>query len=236
MKIIDTAMVLAAGFGKRLKPITDNLPKPLVLYNGKPMIEYVLSKLENFGIKKIIINSHYLHEKMQDYFQNRKSLAKIILLYEKNILGTGGALKNALPYLIDTNTIILHNADVISDVNLTEFAKFHFSQKSDVSLCVQNRPSNRNLIVNSNSIIIGRVENSQNVIYSKYSKENQNFSYFAFCGIHLINTEILKYLPEENEFDIIPYYMNLIRNGFKLSAYDISSVSWKDLGTPLKLS
>ena len=94
-KFSKTAFILAAGFGTRLQPYTDSLPKALVPYKGKPMIENVITKLVEYGYNRILINTHHLYRKMEDYFSQRQGNENIILIHEEKILGTGGALKNA---------------------------------------------------------------------------------------------------------------------------------------------
>jgi NDP-sugar pyrophosphorylase family protein len=94
-KLLDTAMILAAGFGTRLKPLTESIPKALVEFNGEPMVYHVIKKLESFGIRKIVLNTHHLAGKINDYFANNSFDAEIILVHEEKILGTGGAIKNA---------------------------------------------------------------------------------------------------------------------------------------------
>ena len=92
-------MILAAGYGKRLMPLTEYTPKALVEYKGKPIIYHVIRKLENSGLRKIIINTHHLANKMNEYFANNSFNSEITLIHETNLLGTGGAIKNAGDFL-----------------------------------------------------------------------------------------------------------------------------------------
>lgn len=230
---IKKALILAAGFGTRLKPLTDNLPKALIPYKGRPMIENVISKLTSYGINEIVINTHHHADRMEDYFSSRSGNEKITLIHEAEILGTGGALKNAERELIGSENFLVYNTDVDCEVNLEEFIKFHQENAGIATLCVQERETSRYLICDIAGKLIGRTENGQKVFYSEISKE---YRLMAFCGIHMLNDEIFGYFPEnESNFDIIPIYMSLIKNNKPINYFDISSVNWKDLGTPQNL-
>lgn len=231
--IVKKVFILAAGFGSRLKPLTDNLPKALIPYKGKPMIENVITKLTSQGINEIVINTHHHADRMNEYFSSRRGKEDITLVYESRILGTGGALKNAEKYLVDAENFFIYNTDVDSDVDLEEFSNFHLENEGIATLCVQQRKTTRYLISDSFGKLTGRTENGKNVFYT----ENTNdINLRAFCGIHLINRRIFQFLPENEEnFDIIPLYMSIINQKNMIFTYDISSNFWKDLGVPQNL-
>jgi len=234
-KKITSAFILAAGFGTRLKPYTKELPKALVLYNGKPMIENVISKLKIIGITEFYINTHHFAEKMNNYFLKRKSNESITLIHEKEILGTGGALKNAEEYLNKHQNFIIYNTDVDCDADMNEFYKFHKNSNSIATLCVQDRITNRYLLCSKNGILVGRTEDNEEKIYSE-SVNEENSRKMAFCGIHIVNSRIfnnLRVAPEK--FEIIPFYMNMLKLGEKISIFDITKNRWKDLGIPENL-
>jgi len=234
---ITTAFILAAGFGTRLMPLTENLPKALVSYKGKPMIENVISKLKSFGITDFYINTHHHADKMEEYFSGRKGDEQVTLIHEKEILGTGGALKNAAEYLSGVENFFLYNTDIDSDIDLAELESFHLTFNSLATLCVQSRKTSRYLLCsNVDNTLIGRTENGVERSYSSDKIKHIDYTLKAFCGIHTINNGIFNYLEsEENSFDIIPFYMKLIKNCQKLSTFDISESYWKDLGIPQNL-
>jgi N-acetyl-alpha-D-muramate 1-phosphate uridylyltransferase len=227
-------MILAAGYGTRLQHLTNEIPKPLVLYKGKPMIENVISKLESFGISNIYINIHHHSSKMDEYFSSRKrSISEIILLHEKDILGTGGALKNAEYFLSKDDNFLVYNTDVECDIDLNEFEEYHFNNDSKATLAVQNRKTSRYLLAGNSKELIGRTENNKDVIYRKIN-ELQPVKY-AFCGIHIINKSVFDFILPHVFMDIIPVYMNMIQNGLSLRLFDVSGNFWKDLGIPENL-
>lgn len=235
MKKIDTAMILAAGYGSRLKHLTNDIPKALVEYKGRPMIENVIRKLELAGIKNIIINTHHHYEKMMKYFNERKSSSNIHLIYEKEILGTGGAIKNAKKYLSSSNDFLIYNTDVDCEIDLYDFENSHFLENSIATLAVQDRKTSRFLLCDSGGVLLGRTENEKDIIYKNHSELNDSFAHKAFCGIHILSNTVFEHMSSEGYFDIIPLYMSMLKKGIKVFTYDISDISWKDLGIPENL-
>ncbi len=232
---INKAFILAAGFGTRLKPVTDNIPKALVNFKGKPMIENVIAKITSAGIDDIYINIHHHANKMKEYFTGRIGNAKFTLIEEKILLGTGGAVKNAENYLKDSDNFIVYNTDVDTDADLCKIIDFHLLQKPLATLCVQSRKTSRYLICNSTGEITGRVEEGKNIIF-KNNEQSDNIAYKAFCGIHIVNSQIFSLLPPANRpYDIIPVYMSALNENFIILGFDITNNSWKDLGKPQKL-
>jgi mannose-1-phosphate guanylyltransferase len=224
-------MILAAGYGSRLKPVTDFTPKPLIKVNNKPMIQGVIEKLINDGVERIVINTHYLAGQVEDYFASNSFEAEIILVHEKEILGTGGAVKNAGKYLSDRNEFLVYNVDVDCDIDLDEMYA-SFLRVDPVSLlAVKKRKSSRYLLTDKKMNIIGRTEEGKEV---KYRAALGTISNYAFCGIHILSKKIFDHLPDNNDscFDIIPAYMKMINEGLNISAYDIGDTYWADLGKP----
>lgn len=235
-KLNTKAFILAAGFGTRLKPFTDTLPKALVPYKKKPMIENVIHKLKNDGFKDIFINTHHFSGLIKEYFKNRKGEENITLIYENEILGTGGAVKNAKKYLKNSDNFIVYNTDVDCDASINLILKYHLESGAIATLGVQDRKTSRFLLTDINGRLIGRTENGEDIIYAEDSQSIMTYKYKAFCGIHIISAEIFDYLYAFNyPFDIIPVYMHLIKLGKLLLTYDLSGISWKDLGIPENL-
>jgi NDP-sugar pyrophosphorylase family protein len=220
------AMILAAGFGTRLKPLTDSVPKALVKVNGVPMIELVINRLIDYGIKFIVINTHHFAEQMKDYFSKKNYGVEIKLLYEKEILGTGGGIKNAAEYLKDSDSFIVHNVDIVSDINFNELVKFHSANSPLATLAVKKRDTKRPLIFDEEMNLIGRM--SENKSY-RYRESVGGEKYFGFCGIHVMSSEIFKYFEEKGFFDIFTTYFRLINTEI-IKAYDVKSAYWEDVG------
>ncbi len=220
-------MILAAGFGTRLKPLTDTVPKPLVKVNGKPMIDFVIRRLVEFGIKEIVINTHYLAEQIETYFKENDFGVKIILSYEKEILGTGGGIKNAEKFLKSEDAFIVHNVDVLSDIDFGKMFDFHFQKSAFATLAVKKRETTRPLLIDNSNHIVGR--KSAEKIFRYRTAEGTEHA-VGFCGIHIISSQIFNYFDEQGFFDVFTAYFRLISEHKNIVAFDAGNCMWKDLG------
>lgn len=225
------AMILAAGFGTRLLPLTETIPKALVPLNGKPMIEHVINRLIDFGIDEITVNSHHYSSLLKDYFERTSFTAKINLVIENEILGTGGGIKNAGRFLENAGAFIVYNVDVLSDFKIQDMFAFHLENGPVATLAVKQRRTTRPLLFDKENNLVGRVsEGKRSFFKNNYDALAPGSIEKAFCGIHILSSGIFKYFPKENNFDIIDYYMNLTKKGVLIKAYDIAGAHWEDLG------
>lgn len=228
------AMVFAAGFGKRLGALTQNNPKPLIDINGKAMLERVIENLKAAGVDEVVINTHYLPEKIKDYVAARNNFGiKVSLIYEPEILGTGGGLKNAEQYFRDSQDIIVHNADVYCDLNLKRMLLVHRSSGAAATLAVMDRKTSRYLVFNDRSEMIGwenPEENKSDLVSSAAG------SRLAFSGIQIVSRTFFDFLRgEQGEFSIIRGYLNAIKAGQKVLGHRIDDTFWIDVGTESSL-
>jgi NDP-sugar pyrophosphorylase family protein len=229
MQKITKAMILAAGFGTRLKPLTDAEPKPLVKVNGTPMIEFVIERLVEFGIKEIVINTHYLAEQIEFYFRENDFGVKITLSHEKEILGTGGGIKNAEKFLKSEDAFIVHNVDVLSDIDFGKMADFHFRKSAFATLAVKKRNTTRPLLIDNFNHITGR-KSTEKIFRYRNAEGIENV--VGFCGIHIISSQIFDYFDEYGFFDIFTTYFRLISEHKNILGFDPGDCMWKDLGKP----
>lgn len=220
-------MILAAGFGTRLKPLTLKTPKALVKVNGKPMIVHVLNRLIDAGIKEVVINVHHLADQVEDYFKNNDFPLTINLVHEKEILGTGGGIKNASAFLKDEENFLVHNVDVMSDIDLKRLYAFHLNNGALASLSVQERSTSRPILMDEKNYITGRVSGGKII---RHSEPHGKDSPIAFCGIHIISSEIFSRFPEDRVFDIFTAYFDLIKKGKKILGCNSENAAWRDLG------
>jgi NDP-sugar pyrophosphorylase family protein len=227
MSTIKKAMILAAGYGTRLKPLTDSLPKALIKVNGTPMIETVLKRLIEYGINDVVINVHHMAEEMRNYFKENNYGINIRLIYEKEILGTGGGIRNAESFLRDEESFIVHNVDVNSDIDFNELAGNHNKQSALATLAVKYRPTSRPLIIDEKLNVIGRKSTDKNY---RYRNPEGKESYPGFCGIHVISNKIFDFFERTVYFDIFTAYFGLITAGEKIVAFDIGNCLWDDFG------
>lgn len=221
------AMILAAGLGTRLKPITESIPKALVEINGRTLLEITIRKLIENDFQKIVINVHHLADKVRDFLDKNTFAADIIISDESDLLlDTGGGIKHARKYF-DESPILIHNVDIISNLNLKEFYQYHISDDSIASLCVSKRVSSRYLLFNSCNILCGwqDVKKDENIII----KNDPNLQQLAFNGIHILNPESIKLFPDEKVFSIIKAYLKIAESE-DIHAYISNDIKWVDVG------
>jgi len=223
------AMILAAGMGTRLRPLTNDTPKALVKMNGVPMLEIVILKLKAIGVKEIIINVHYLADQIINFLQKKDNFGvRIEISDESNqLLDTGGGLKKASWFFKDNKPFILHNVDIISNIDLLKMYKAHENNKALVSLAVRKRISSRYFLFNSKKELAGwRNVKTKEEIITIPEKEKEGL---AFSGIHIINPEIFSYIKSTHSFSIVNTYLDL-SNKYKILGFDHSSDYWFDIG------
>ncbi|MEA3496326.1 MAG: sugar phosphate nucleotidyltransferase, partial [Bacteroidota bacterium] len=150
------AIILAAGYGTRLKPLTDNKPKALIEVNGKTLLEICILKLKNEGIKDIIVNVHHFSEQIIKYLKEKNNFnINIQISEEEKLLDTGGGIKKARWFLDDKDPFLVYNVDIISDIDIQKFYNFHIKNNPLVSLAVSDRKSTNYLLFDSNNFLAG---------------------------------------------------------------------------------
>lgn len=208
--MIKKALIFAAGKGTRLKPFTDNHPKALAVVNNVPLLERNIKFLQNYGINDFVINVHHFGEQIIDFLQENESFgAKIEISDEKNeLLETGGGLVFAKKYLQNEENFLILNADILTDLNITEFVKFHLSHQNVATLAVSDRVSSRKLMFNEDMILKGWVNKTTGE--TKLSEFNKNFKELAFSGIHCVNSSIFDKIKRTGKFSIMEEYLDLM--------------------------
>ena len=227
------AFILAAGYGKRLKPITSDIPKALVEVQGIPMIEIVVERLKKHGIKEIIINLHHHGNKIEEFIKHKNYFGiDIKFSYEEELLDTGGALKHAKKFLNNGTSVLLHNVDILSDINLTKFIDKFENKNTDVLLAVKKRKTTRYFLFDNNLRLQGwtNVKTNEKIL-SKNFLHSKKLTPLAFSGIHILNSKALGYLFEypQDKFSITKFYLENI-NKLKIYGYDHSKNFVLDLG------
>jgi len=224
------AMILAAGLGTRLKPLTDTLPKALVKIKDHTLLELQIKKLKAFGINEIIINVHHHFEKIEDYLAGNNNFgSEIVISNEKDLLlDTGGSLKKASWFFIDNKPFLVHNVDVLSNLDLNDFFNFHIKNNSIATLAVLERSSSRYFLFNDKNILCGWTNDKTGE--AKIVKDfNEKLTKLAFSGIQIIDPEIFNYFPDENIFSLVGLYL-LAAKEQKITGYIHNKDDWMDLG------
>ena len=231
------AMVLAAGLGTRLRPLTNDRPKALVEVNGRSLLEITLTRLRDFGIRDVMINVHHYADMVMDHVKAAGNFGmQIEFSREGVLLDTGGGLKKAAWFLEGDSRahkdepFILHNVDMISTIDLQRMLRQHKESAALVTLAVQERKTSRYLLFNDQLQLCGRrlVKEEKTEIV----RPSEHLSELAFSGIHLISPRIFPLLTEDGIFSIIPAYLRLSAEGEKIQAFRADEYYWRDLGKP----
>jgi NDP-sugar pyrophosphorylase family protein len=233
------AMILAAGPGTRLRPLTDERPKALVEIAGRTLLEITLSRLRAYGIREVIINVHHFADMILDYLKTNHNFGmRIEVSLEEVLLDTGGGLKKAAYFFLeDSNRLdepfILHNVDVISTIDLHRMAHFHTEKQALATLAVQHRETSRYLIFDEQLQLCGRRSGRNQEI--EFVRPSQNAQALAFSGIHVISPRLLAMMSEEGVFSIITSYLHLAAQEERILAFRADEYYWRDLGRPENL-
>jgi NDP-sugar pyrophosphorylase family protein len=230
------AMILAAGLGTRLRPLTDDRPKALVELAGRTLLEITLERLRAFEVRNVIINVHHFADKVVDYLKvNGNFGMHIEISREEILLDTGGGLKKAAyffledPRSLDT-PFILHNVDVISTIDLRHMVTSHVEHRALATLAVQDRQTSRYLLFDEQLELCGRrfAGDPRNEIV----RPSENIQPLAFAGIHVISPRLLKMITEDGAFSIIETYLRLAAQNEAIQGFRADQYEWRDLGRP----
>jgi NDP-sugar pyrophosphorylase family protein len=223
------AMIFAAGLGTRLKPLTDQTPKALIPVGGVPMLEHVILKLKSSGFDEVIINIHHHPHQIRDFLKSRNNFNISISLSDESaqLLDTGGGLKKAEWFFNDSQPFLVHNADILSDIDLKKIYDGHPGNNALATLVVQKRKTERLLLFDGNMDLVGWKNALTGTIRMPVKKEVQHE--YAFCGIHIINPELLKLVHREGVFSIIDTYLEIIKD-HPIKGIEIKNTFWIDIG------
>lgn len=210
------AMIFAAGLGTRLKPLTDTMPKALVPVAGKPMLEHVILKLKSSGFDDIIINIHHFGEQIIEFLQANNNFGANIHISDERemLLDTGGGIKRALELFPTDGPVLIHNVDILSDVDLNALYDFHLRSGNDATLMVSERKTSRYLIFNKKDRLCGWINKSSGETKPEGFVYNPSAdSEYAFSGIHVISPSIMKYMEDyyKGKFPIMDFYLETCR-------------------------
>ena len=230
------AMVLAAGLGTRLRPLTEHRPKALVQIAGRTLLEITLSRLRNFGIRDVIINVHHFADMVVAYLVANSNFGmNIEVSREEVLLDTGGGLKKAGHFFQNNfpgldEPFLLHNVDVISTIDFEGMVQFHKESRALATLAVQDRQTSRRLLFDEHLQLCGRQLGRDQ--QPELVQPTQPLQALAFSGIHVISPRLLAMMPEEGVFSIISSYLRLAAGGERILAFRADESYWRDLGSP----
>lgn len=224
------AMILAAGLGTRLLPLTADKPKALIEVNGKTLLEICINNLISFGFNQIIVNVHHHAQQVIDFLRNSDFNAQIDISDEtERLLDTGGALVHARKFLDQGDPFLVHNVDIISNIDLYYLFQYHLNSMALASLALSKREASRVFLFDEQMALSGW----RNMITGKVIITNPSkvLTAFAFSGIHVISPEIFNYLPSKGEFSIVDAYLKISKE-FLIQGVDLSRFDVIDVGNP----
>ena len=228
------AMIFAAGLGTRLKPLTDHMPKALVPVAGKPMLEHVIGKLKAAGFDEIVINVHHFANQIIDFLKEKNNFGIRIWISDETeeLLDTGGGIKKAAHFFDEP--FLVHNADILSNVDLKALYEYHLASENDATLLVSPRKTVRYLLFDEGNRLCGWV--NKDTLQTKpegfiYQPEVQKE--YAFGGIHIISPTLFRYMGDEwtGKFSIMDFYLKTCDTA-KLGAYAKEDLQLIDIGKP----
>jgi len=231
------ALILAAGLGTRLRPYSENTPKPLFTISKRPLLDIIISNLIDSGCKAIIVNTHHLHQKIDAYLARKKYPVPIMTRYEPYILGTGGAIKNVADFWDNTPFMVI-NSDIVTDIDFKCVYEFHLNHSHPVTLVMHNDPEFNTVTLNKDGFIqdfgerFSMTASSDSTTNVSKRLESEEYNRLTFTGIQVLDPELLELIPGNVFFSIIDGYKKLLSQNKKICAYISKDHYWKDLGTP----
>ena len=234
------AMILAAGLGTRLRPLTNDRPKALVEVAGQTLLQITLRRLAAFGIQEVIVNLHHFADMVVDYLKSNQNFGmRIEISREEVLLDTGGGLKKAAWFFLEDaanqqEPFLLHNVDVISTIDFGRMHKVHRESGALATLAVQDRETSRYLLFDEKNQLCGRRAGSDG------NPENvrgcRKTSALAFSGVHVISPQLFPLMSEDGVFSIITTYLRLAGQEENIGAFRADEYYWKDLGKPQNIA
>lgn len=222
MTRLRAVFIPAAGLGERLRPITDHLPKPLLPILGKPILQRVLERITVLSPEYIGINLHYRGDDIRQWAESSSFASQITFLPEPQILGTGGALKNAVS-LLQRGTFLVHNADILSDIDLTALMARHATEGNLVTLAVHDCARFNNVIVDEQGGFAG--------LHRAGAERSPDTRLMAFTGIALYEPELLDFLPD-GVSPVTDAWQKAREGGHRIGTHEVTGCFWSDIGTP----
>lgn len=238
------AMILAAGLGTRLRPLTEDVPKALVEVGGRPLLEITIERLRSFGVREIIVNVHHFGEQVASYLAAHSQFGmRIEISREETLLDTGGGLRKAAwffledPYRLE-EPFILHNVDVLSSIDLEKMRQLHIERGALATLAVRTDSTERALLFDAEGRLCGH---RSSLGPDTIVRDQPNLEPLEFTGIHVVSPRLLALMdkvmgPQASAaFSIITAYLRLAAAGYPIVAFDATTYEWLDVGSPENL-
>lgn len=224
-------MIFAAGLGTRLRPLTDDRPKALVELQGKPLLEHVIVKMKEAGVGRIVVNVHHYAGMIEDFLASRNNFGLDIVISDERdcLLDTGGGLLKAAKLFRSGEPVLIHNVDILSDLDLNELFKAHETARNFVTLVTRPSQGERVLKFDAGGALKGwenKQTGEQKIVDDNFFQATD----YSFCGIHIVNPGFLGNFVYSGVFSIIDEYLARAKSK-TLKMYPYTG-RFMDLGTP----
>ena len=221
-KKINTAFVLGAGLGTRLRPLTDNRPKPLLPLGGRPMITFAFDHLIAAGINRIIVNTHHCAERYRDEFTDSQWRGvPLIFRHEPDLLETGGGIKN-IEDLAGQEALLVYNGDILSSLPLQKLISHHSEKSNEVTLALRSSGGPLHIGMGSDGLV-GDIRGMLGA---------GGLATFLFTGIYIVEPQFFSRLTPRKKESVVPIFLDMIREHARLGGVVLDSGRWEDVGTP----
>lgn len=217
------ALVLAAGFGKRLRPYTDRLPKPLFPLEGRPILERAIHQLIDAGCEAVMVNTHHLHRQVETFIKDRYFPVPVFTRHEPEILETGGAIRNVRDFF-DSRPFMVVNSDIVTDMDYAGVYACHMAHGGPVTLVLHDFPEFNHVTVDKDGNILG--------FHLEREPENA-VRRLAFTGVQVVDPAVIDLIPE-GPSSSIDLYRTLIERNIPVRAMIPETLYWRDVGSPSK--
>lgn len=235
-------MIFAAGLGSRLKPLTDTMPKALVPIAGCPMLEHVILKLKAAGFTEIVINIHHLGDQILDFLKANGNFGITIHISDERelLLDTGGGVRKARPFFENSDEpFLIHNVDILSDVNLKELYDYHLQSGAVATLLVSQRKTSRYLLFDTDKRLCGWINKDTGQVKPEgLYYDPSHYQEYAFSGIHVLSPAIFRWMTSpswDGKFSIMDFYLATCRQ-VNYSGYLAEKLRLIDIGKPETLA
>ena len=236
------AMIFAAGLGSRLKPLTDTMPKALVPVAGCPMLEHVILKLKASGFTEIVINIHHFGEQIIDFLKTNNDFGLTIHISDERdrLLDTGGGIRKARLFFENSGEpFLVHNVDILSDMNLKELYDFHMQSGSVATLLASRRTTSRYLLFNTERKLRGWINKDTGQVKPEgFHYDESLYREYAFSGIHVFSPAVFRLMEAprwEGKFSIMDFYLGTCGQT-DYSGYLAEKLELIDIGKPETLA
>lgn len=225
------AMIFAAGLGTRLKPLTDTIPKALVPVAGQPLLWHVIMKLKGAGFERIVVNVHHFADQIIDYLRASDNFGLDIRISDEReqLLETGGGIKKAAPLFDADSPILIHNVDILSNIDLA--ALYDKAQSAEALLLVSQRQTKRYLLFDEAVRLVGWTNIETEEVKSPYPDiEISKYHRLAFSGIHVFHPSLFALMETyPDRFPIMDFYLQYCDRA-KIMGYEVHDLRLMDVG------